>query len=231
MGASSQNGSGFRKLSAICLMISVNRGKMGGLGSGRHWTHKAKRSTTSCPALDARCLSRKGRLRPGQSFPYAWMRCGERAASIEVTTQSDQVTLLYLYRHPDGEIRRMECPVPIERTACHYGGLRVWFRCPQQGCGRRVAILYGSITFACRHCHGLAYGSQRCSATSRALRRAQAIRQRVGGTANMYDPFPERPKGMHWQTYDELRRQHDNAEANSWPGWLLRRVSRAYSKA
>jgi hypothetical protein len=38
----------------------------------------------------------------------------------------------------------------------------------------------------------------------------------------MYDPFPGKPKGMHWQTYLELRRLHDDANAHSWPGWVRR---------
>ncbi len=199
---------------------------MGGRGSGRHWGGKAKRSTACCPALDVRRLNREGWLRPGQSFPYEWTRYGEKAASIDVTTQPNLVTLLYCYRHPVDELRSVECPIQVERSACHYGGQRVWFRCPEDGCGRRVAILYGNVTFACRQCHGLAYSSQRCSASDRALRRAQAIRQRLGGTANMYDPFPPRPKGMHWQTYEKLRREHDNAHANSWPRWFLKRTQR-----
>jgi hypothetical protein len=28
----------------------------------------------------------------------------------------------------------------------------------------------------------------------------------------MSDAFPDKPKGMHWQTYERLRRAHDVAE-------------------
>ena len=31
----------------------------------------------------------------------------------------------------------------------------------------------------------------------RALHRAQDIRRRLGGNANMVEPFPEKPEGMH----------------------------------
>jgi hypothetical protein len=30
----------------------------------------------------------------------------------------------------------------------------------------------------------------------------QKIRERLGGSANMTEPFQEKPKGMHWRTYD-----------------------------
>jgi hypothetical protein len=33
--------------------------------------------------------------------------------------------------------------------------------------------------------------------------------------ANLCEPFPEKPKRTHWQTYHQLRRRHDAAEARS----------------
>jgi len=103
----------------------------------------------------------------------------------------------------------------LEWVSCNYGGRRAWFRCPTSDCGRRVAILYLRGTFACRHCHQLGYASQRIQPWERALAQAQAIRERMGGTASMYEPFPNKPRGMHWPTYD-------HADANSWPGWIRR---------
>jgi hypothetical protein len=35
----------------------------------------------------------------------------------------------------------------------------------------------------------------------------------------MLDEFPNKPKGMHWRTYDRLRRVHDVADARS-TDWL-----------
>jgi hypothetical protein len=51
--------------------------------------------------------------------------------------------------------------VDLDRTACHFGGVRYWFVCP--GCSRRVGVLYlalGWDEFRCRHCLGLVYESQ-----------------------------------------------------------------------
>jgi arginine deiminase len=33
------------------------------------------------------------------------------------------------------------------------------------------------------------------------VRRAQKIRKRLGVSANIMEPFPERPEGMHLDTY------------------------------
>jgi hypothetical protein len=57
----------------------------------------------------------------------------------------------------------------------------------------------------------------------RALHKAQSIRERLGGSASMMEPFPERPKGMHHETYWWLREKHDGAEMEQLAGmreWL-----------
>ena len=49
--------------------------------------------------------------------------------------------------------------------------------------------------------------------------------ERLGGSANMTKPFPERPKGMHHETYWRLQEEHDEAEMEQLAGmreWLDR---------
>ena len=110
--------------------------------------------------------------------------------------------------------------------ACNFGGERTWFICPGAGCGRRVAVLYGAGRyFLCRHCYELLYESQRENAMYRAIHKAQSIRKRLGGSANMMKPFPEKPKGMHWSTYGRLWWEHHEAEMEQLAGmreWLDR---------
>ena len=50
----------------------------------------------------------------------------------------------------------------------------------------------------------------------RALGQAQKLRQKLGGSGSMDEPFPDKPKGMHWRTYERICRKAD---------WLEGRVS------
>lgn len=87
---------------------------------------------------------------------------------------------LHIEVMPGGaKVWRLRYPVTLEWTSLHFGGRRAWFLCPARGCGRRVAVLYGGSTFACRYCHKLVYECQRETADDRAMRRADTIRRRL----------------------------------------------------
>ena len=145
--------------------------------------------------------------------------------------QFENILLMFRSRSSQGsEWKSVEQRVPITWTACHLGGRRPWFVCSVYSngryCGRRVALLYAAgELFACRRCYGLAYASQQELAHHRGLGKAQKIRMRLGGSPNMLDEFPDKPKHMHWLTYDRLRRSHDIAEQRSTIG-LMRFVNR-----
>jgi hypothetical protein len=55
-------------------------------------------------------------------------------------------------------------------------------------------------------------------ALHRALRMAQKIKQCLGGSANMTEPLPERPKGMHLKTYMRMLRKHHEADMEQLTG-------------
>jgi hypothetical protein len=78
--------------------------------------------------------------------------------------------------------------------------------CPGRRCGRRIAKLYllGRY-FLSRHCHNLVYASQNEDKMARRNRKMRKLRTKVGGDGdNVISPFPEKPKGMHWETFLRL---------------------------
>ncbi len=180
---------------------------MGGFGSGRG--QGGKDTTSDMRSLDVRRLQRDGLLTSGLASGWRWTRDGEEVASIQIRCEADRVMLSYQSRNNGGEWQAMEYAAHLEWTPCNLGGRRAWFRCPARGCGRRVAILYGGTIFACRHCYGLAYASQREAEDDRARRQAEKIRRRLGWPAGIANPDGGKPKGMHWRTFERLQARHD----------------------
>lgn len=197
---------------------------MGGYGSGQYWS-QVKATTAQLCQLDVRLWQRDRLLTPGHSFNSQWTCNGQQIASIQVRIETGRAILSYGYRRNDCEPwESTEYPVRLESTRCTYGGWRAWFRCPANGCNRRVAILYlGGRFLACRHCYQLAYPCQREPAHFRAIDKAQAILIRLGGSGAMREPFPAKPKGMHWRTYSRLRSAYVEADGRSMPPFIERR--------
>jgi hypothetical protein len=195
---------------------------LGGLGSGSWYRFNTKTTVEECHSLDVRRLHREGLLKPDYRFSWSWSRGGRQIASVGGvvlgSSRSERVVLLFGHRSgPSAHWENVQQPVALEWTPCNFGGERPWFICSGVvngvRCGRRVAVLHAAGKwFMCRHCYDLGYESQREDKTHRALRRAQKIRERLGGSANMTEPFPEKPKGMHWGTYERLWREHHEAE-------------------
>ncbi len=132
---------------------------MGGIGSG-DWQH-GKDTTSGYRSLDVRRLQRDNLLSPGLVYTVHWTREKEDVAVIEICTQAGRLILNYKHRSPQEDWRILKYPVLLDWTDCTFGGRRAWFRCPANGCGRRVALLYlgRAGIFACRHCYRLVYNS------------------------------------------------------------------------
>src|SRR5450432_1217786 len=182
------------------------------------YSYGAKSIVEDCRSIDVLKWHRLGYLNSSRWFSWKWTRDGETTATIQVETNRHRVTLNYRYRSNGDEWNDVSQNIPVDWSPCRFGGARPWFVCAvhKNGryCGRQVSKLYGGgKLFACRHCYGLAYASQQESSRGRGLQKAQAIRQRLGGSASVMDPFPEKPKGMHWRTYDRLHRRYAKSES------------------
>jgi len=148
--------------------------------------------------LDIRWLKREGLLTPGRVTTLRETHYGRPRGVVRIEAGDDGVTL---------SIHGRTQWLGITETPVHLGGSRPWFRC---GCGNRAALVYGSphaggSRFACRECKRLAYPSQREDPRHRPTTMAARIRQQLGGSPSLAVPFPDKPKGMHWTTYERRR--------------------------
>jgi len=201
---------------------------MGGYGSGSHHYYTPRATVESRLRLDVRRLHRAGLLAPSAAGSTSWYRNDQQTGAISHAAKGEgegQATALELSYALNGELVSQR--VELQWTPCHYGGARPWLLFPL--CSRRVAILYSGQRFACRHCHDLAYASTRESAVDRGIYRAQRIHRRLGGTGNLLGPFPPKPKGMHWRTYDRLESEAREAYYRSLLG-TMERMNRALGR-
>jgi hypothetical protein len=166
---------------------------------------------------------------PGRLSAWGWPSDSDPSATMTVYSEgspfhqglSDAVILAF---RPQTSLGTMESfvrqRIPIAWTNCHLGGRRPWFICTSNSrgsyCAQLAAKLYvGRMgRFACRQCNGLAYASQRENPHHRRINRAWKIRERLGGSGDLTEPFPPRPKWMHRRTYDQLRRRADAGAAD-----------------
>ena len=168
---------------------------MGGQGSGRGLRLDRKATVEGFAVLDVRKIQRKYGFHVwGPTlWPITDGYGGERG-EITITTSPQHL----LVAHGVEEYSELlQYSILLDWTNCHYGGRRAWFCCPGAGCGRRVCKLYlRRHYFFCRQCHNLAYQSQHEDRPGRLRWGAQQIRTKLGGSMNLFDPFPPRPKYM-----------------------------------
>jgi len=98
------------------------------------WVTGLKLTLNDLSAIDAALI--KERLREQQTFTITW---GDRVR------QSFRAAESTLYAIELGQI------IEIERTACHFGGERFWFRCPYCDSRRRKPYL-SHCGMECRGC-------------------------------------------------------------------------------
>lgn len=184
---------------------------MGGRGSGRQsGLGLMVDKTNEFHSIDLAWLRRQKLLNVGRWTSLSWSRAGRQTGSIRFEHHGHFVRLIYRYRRHGGEWQDVNEIVRLVETTTRFGGRRQWFECPSCGC--RCRVLYGGAHFRCRRCHGLKYETQYEPSFARAATRALKIRERLGGRGGIDEPFPERPKGMHWKTYQRLEAEDERLQ-------------------
>jgi hypothetical protein len=142
--------------------------------------------------------------------PSALIRRGEIGGVLHgrvrysINPRLKEVRLLYTL--PDGTVQ--DYGLPLETTACHFGGVRWWIRC--WCCDSRRRTLYlpeHRPLFTCRGCYHLGYRTQRLQP----VQRAALAWRRLNGRYP-----PHRPKGRWRRTYWLGRLKRDFAETRLW---------------
>ncbi len=171
---------------------------MGGFGSGRSgWRPVAEH----LHSIDVNKFNREGILQHWRGTWAWWDSDGERTGSVSLNIGFDQI-------HATGTLsdEPWDQTITLSWTPCNFGGSRPWFNCPSWRCNRRVGKLYiGGSGFACRTCYRLVHASTREDAVGRIWRKKGKLEARLGEDG-------EKPKGMHWRTYERICDQLDDLE-------------------
>jgi hypothetical protein len=197
---------------------------MGGMGSGR--SPSLGLLTDKCEdyrSIDLAWLRRRGSLTPGYFGRVTWSRGGSVTASIGYRVEYNGLRLFYRHQRHGEDWQDVNELVPFVTTGTNFNGQRRWFEC--LSCRRPCRILYGGGRFRCRRCYRLKYESQYEPGFARAASRAHKIRERLGESGSLDDPFPPKPKSMHWKTYNRLQAEYERRQG-LWTygimGWLQR---------
>lgn len=219
---------------------------MGGWGSGRR-DYANTPTVEACRHLDIDRVKdltehpdSRGTMWWGdREDPEVWLTVkteGERHLE-DGDTRAAVLRLQYTITDKEtGEKTEVDYPILLEYSECNYGGYRPWFRCPgvvdAERCGRRARKLYlphrrWAEYYLCRECYDLGYTSSRTSGKEwkqaelryrRAFAKADAENRRPHPNGTDAPWYPERPKGMHRDTYEELledvraaRREYEEA--------------------
>jgi hypothetical protein len=162
---------------------------MGGLGSGQ-WRSRGARRVDRFSSISINDLRQRRLLSAGE---------------LRYCSHNEQDA-------GEGVVERIQ----FGYTCTNFGGRRAWFLCP--GCGRRCGKLYAAQLFRCRLCLRLVYRSQYESLVNRAFDNSRRIRLRLGGSVDVTQPLPPRPKRMRRTTYERLSKKV-NAADRVWRSW------------
>ena len=210
---------------------------MGGFGSGRR-EYATTPTVEECRSMDVDDLKELTE-HPNATGELYWGDPDDDDASylswrtegvqdLDGEERADRVRFRYTTTHyPSEESADVEYVVRFDYTEPNFGGVRPWFICPE--CDTRRRKLYlpprrNANRYLCRECYDLGYRSSRTSGdeVERAEQRyrkafAKADAENRRPHPNNLPYTPDRPKGMHQDTFDNLladvrkaRREWDN---------------------
>jgi hypothetical protein len=207
---------------------------VGGLGSGRR-EYATTPTVEECRYLDVNRFTDATEAKGGH-IDISWGENTNIRAQIENDGEDDHVDALrftYTTRPDTDDATEYSYRVPLDYTEPHFGGVRPWFVCPS--CGTRRGKLYlppRQEVFACRECYELVYTSSRSSGgeIDRARQRykkafAKADAENRAPHPNNAPFFPDRPKGMHHDTFEELVEDVETA-SEEWDRAFHRKLRR-----
>lgn len=187
---------------------------MGGLTSGRT-PYATTPEDRECLKLDVNEFTDALNSDGESSGTISW---GDAEIAFAIFDEEPEQIQLKYTTTLDDETVEHDYAIRVTRTECNFGGTRPWWRCPR--CRDRVGTLYlppKARKFYCRDCHDVAYTSSRASGnTDRTLRmRYNRIRKKLGADPahpnDISAGIPDRPKGMHQETYEDLVKDLEQA--------------------
>ena len=140
--------------------------------------------------------------------------------SITMLRLPTGLKLMYRTQQADGEWQSIDELVPFVLTPMRFGGERRWFQCLR--CARKCRVLFGGRRFRCRRCHRVRYASQSETRLDRAHRGMFKIVKRLDPKEQCND-LPEKPKRMHWRTYNRLVERYEHYDGQ-WAWAVMRRL-------
>jgi len=215
------------------------------MGRGDWYRWDKKSTIDSYLALSAHhTLTRIADPTAARRYTLTWTRGGQPTAALQLTTDPQRAGVFLSYSYQGQPVTPYL--VRWDATTPRFGGRRYWWLCPS--CGRRCATLYGGPRFLCRVCQNLTYATAQSGDRLTTIdNRMRAIRRQLGAHAGPgwpCDPLPDKPRGMHWDTYDRLLRKYANLadlrtmaftidafDLCGWPADLTERLSPADFRA
>jgi hypothetical protein len=178
---------------------------MGGNNSGR-WSGRPTSEATQSYVLHMASLTRAG-IGPGRFGKVAFsLDQGQFPIELTIDTRSvgpGFIDFAHETRHPR-DPQPIRYRVWLNWSRPHYGGRRYWFCCPKTGeWATKLFLPLGGHRFLSRQGYRLGYACQRERRSDRLMRKAHKLHRALGGgDERLGGEAPDKPKGMHWRTYE-----------------------------